>query len=438
MRRAYKRTALLPLFCFLIVFSSAAYAFGASTWDGLRGKLIVGYQGWFGCPGDYEGNGNWPHWFFKNIPTAENLSVDLLPSLREFKQQDLCETKMRRPDGTPVYLYSAQNEHVVATHFQWMARHGIDGAALQRFVGSIEQPVMAKRNDHMIMNAKAGAEASGRVFYITYDISGAANDKLFNRIREDWKHLTKDLKITSSPAYLRSGGKPVLEIWGFGIGDRPGTPGDVQSLIRDLKTGKGGLEAVILIGGVPTHWRTLTGDSKPDKEWASVFRSYDVISPWSVGRFTDEKGAENFVRENVLPDMQETNRLKIGYMPVVFPGFSWFNLQTGRGHPERAVLNQTPRRCGKFLWRQVYCLLNANVEMLYAAMFDEADEGTALFPVETTKDRLPDGARMVYLNQDGCVLPDDWYLQVIGRAGKFLSSRMVPPSELEHAMKMFK
>ena len=29
--------------------------------DGLAGKFIVGYQAWFGCPGDFGDNNDWIH-----------------------------------------------------------------------------------------------------------------------------------------------------------------------------------------------------------------------------------------------------------------------------------------------------------------------------------------------------------------------------------------
>jgi hypothetical protein len=126
--------------------------------------------------------------------------------------------------------------------------------------------------------------------------------------------------------------------------------------------------------------------------------------------------------------MAETKRLGIGYMPVIFPGFSRYNQQTDHDQEEKAILNQIPRRCGKFLWHQVYDLLNADVNMIYGAMFDEVDEGTALMPVETREDRLPKGAKMVYLDQDGCSLPDDWYLRIVGKAAEFFRYRKVPES----------
>jgi hypothetical protein len=93
-------------------------------------KLIVGYQGWFGCPGDFENNTRWQHWFL-NTDRADELMVDQLPSLREFAPRDLCPTSMKRTDGSPIFLFSSQNPRVVATHFQWMKQHGVDGVAAQ-------------------------------------------------------------------------------------------------------------------------------------------------------------------------------------------------------------------------------------------------------------------------------------------------------------------
>jgi len=185
---------------------------------------------------------------------------------------------------------------------------------------------------------------------------------------------------------------------------------------------------VTLIGGVPTNWRALTKDSKSDPAWAQVYRSYDVISPWAVGRFTDDAGADSFLKTYVLPDMAETARLGIDYMPVIFAGFSASNRE--RAHGRQGILNQIPRRCGNFMWHQVWNLLRSRADMLYAAMFDEVDEGTALLPVETRGDKLPVGSQMAYLDEDGCSLPDDWYLRVTGAAAGFVRRGQVPPPDL--------
>jgi hypothetical protein len=414
----------------------------AST-EGLAGRLILGYQGWFGCPGDYAGNQRWQHWVIqekdKNSPTPDNIRVDMLPAVQGTPEDELCRSGMRTPDGAPISLFSSQNEKLVLTHFRSMAEHNIDGAAVQRFIGIIDDrpdnPQGKERSDHMLENVRAAAESAERVFFITYDVSGAPPATVIADIRRDWQHLTRDLNITSSTAYLRVHGKPVLQLWGFGFTDRPGSPAEVAQLIADLKAGRPDLEAAVLIGGVPTNWRTLTGDSQQDPQWANIYRSYDVISPWSVGRFDDDQGADVFLRERVIPDLAETRRLGLGYMPVIFPGFSWCNLQSRRGQPQRAILNQIPRHCGNFLWHQISNLLGSGVNMLYGAMFDEMDEGTAMLPTVTRSDKLPEGASLLYLNQDGCSLPADWYLRVAGTASGFLRRSQSPPRHLDAVLK---
>jgi hypothetical protein len=306
---------------------------------------------------------------------------------------------------------------------------GIDGAAVQRFVSELSDPAKRARSDHVLQNVKAGAEASNRVFFVTYDVSGANPLTVVDDVREDWRYLVNTLRLTDSAAYLRDRGKLVLELWGFGFTDRPGSPKEVSDLVEDLKAGRNGLAEATIIGGIPTYWRTLTGDSRTDVAWAKVYRGYDVISPWSVGRYSTEKDADNFVRDLVKPDRAEARRFGLRYMPVVSPGFSWSNLMRNRG--EVSALNQTPRNCGRFLWRAIVDILETHVDAVYVAMFDEVDEGTAIFAVEPHAGKLPSGARMVFLDQDGCSLPDDWYLRVTSAAARFLRSGKTPPRRLD-------
>lgn len=418
-------TFILLTFC-LLAGNEQSHARGHGE---LTGRLIVGYQGWFGCPQDAAGNVRWEHWFHKNTPGVDNLAVDLLPAVGQLRPDDLCPTPMRSADGSPIRLFSSQNARVVATHFQWMRDHGIDGAAVQRFVGPLATLELKQRSDRVLQNVRAAAKATARVFYVSYDVSGASADSVVADIRRDWQYLVSGLKLTASPDYLHTNGKPVLQLWGFGFTDRPGKPLAVARLISELKV------SATVIGGVPTNWRTLDGDSQSDRRWAEVYRRYDVLSPWSVGRFQDDAGIDRFIRERVAPDLVETKRLGIGYMPVVFPGFSWYNLQRGRGKTALAIGNQIPRRCGNFLWRQVSALLAARVDMLYAAMFDEVDEGTALFPTVAREDLLPKGGKMSFLNQDGCALPDDWYLQITGKAAHYLRKGEVPPAKLDAVLR---
>ncbi|MBI5479990.1 MAG: hypothetical protein HY906_14080, partial [Deltaproteobacteria bacterium] len=170
---------------------------------------------------------------------------------------------------------------------------------------------------------------------------------------------------------------------------------------------------VSLMGGVPTYWRTLTGDSKTAAAWADVYRSFDVVSPWAVGRYADEAGANSFRTNLVAPDLAEATAHGVGYLPVVFPGFTWHNLTGG-------APNQIPRNGGHFYWRQVYNAVAAGCTMIFGAMFDEVDEGTAMFKLAPTAAQLPTQASYVPLDVDGYDLPADWYLRLAGEAAKML------------------
>ena len=129
-----------------------------------------------------------------------------------------------------------------------------------------------------------------------------------------------------SPRYLQHAGRPVLAIWGFGFVDRPASPQQAAKLIEFFKNHPDPRYRVTLFGGIPAGWRTLTRDSQPDPAWAAVYRSFDIISPWTVGRFRDTAGIERFYADSVAADLVETRRLGIDYMPVMFPGFSWHNM----------------------------------------------------------------------------------------------------------------
>jgi hypothetical protein len=411
-------------------------ALSAAASEGLDNKLIVGYQGWFGCPGDLQGNGDYQHWFIGGIADADHLGVDLLPEMSAIPATARCPTKMHHSDGTVAEVFSSENADVVAAHFHMMQTHGIDGAAVQRFVSGLNNPVQLARRDHVLDNERKAAEAANRVFYITYDISGVPDGTLETLIRQDWMHLVNDLHITDSTAYLRDHGKPVLEIWGIGFTDRAGTPASMATLIDHLRQGYQGLKPVTLIGGVPSRWRTLDADSKSDPGWAAVYRKLDVISPWTVGRFSDDASFDLYLNQVVKGDIAEATRAGVRYQPVIFPGFSWYNLKAHRDHqPANAIINQIPRRCGNFMWHQAAGLLSAHATLLRAAMFDEADEGTALMPVQTRADKLPVGSKVVYLNEDGCSLPADWYLQVTGKINAYLRNNQIPPARMQDVLR---
>ncbi len=123
---------------------------------------------------------------------------------------------------------------------------------------------------------------------------------------------------------------------------------------------------------------------------------------------------DDFKERLIKPDLAEAKKINADYMPVVFPGFSWHNLDRS------FAPNSIPRLGGEFYWRQVHNSIQAGSTMIYNAMFDEVDEGTAMFKVVANKEALPIESALVALDADGKELPPDWYLRLAGQASKML------------------
>jgi hypothetical protein len=379
---------------------------------------MFGYQGWFGCPGDGSPLGAWEHWFRRGAAASvSTLRVDMWPDVSELSESERCDTPLMLPGGQSAQLYSAYNPRTVDRHFAWLQEYDLAGVFLQRFTSRLDDgPVLGFR-DGVARNVRAAAEAHGRVFAIMYDISGHPRETVVEAVKDDWRYMVDTLRITDSPRYLQHHGRPVLAIWGFGFRDRAPTPEQAAELIEFFKNNPEPRYRVTLLGGIPARWRTLSRDSKTEEAWARVYRSFDILSPWTVGRFRDEEGTDLFYREEVEPDLVETNRLGLEYMPVVFPGFSWHNMNP------TAPLNPIPRRGGRFYWHQIERALQAGTTMMYGAMFDEVDEGTAIFKLAPTRDSVPAGVPIVTLDTDGDQLPSDWYLQLARQAQRRLSGQ---------------
>jgi hypothetical protein len=419
--RRYVALLLQALMVFPSGLAWAQPAAGATHfYNSLRGVHVAGYQGWFACPGDGAKGIGWGHWFRggSNPQDPNSLAIDLWPDTSELDADERCPTAFHLPSGAPAFLFSDQNPKTVARHFAWMKRYGIDGAAMQRFLTNIAHADFKRDFDTVLGNAQAGAEASRRGFFVMYDISGMHGDAALQAIEQDWPHLTDDLHLTDSPAYVFDRGKPVVAVWGLGFKDRDITPDQAAAIIHYFRTAS--VPATVL-GGVPASWRNFGSDgryrdSSIEPQWAAVYRSFDVISPWSVGRFDDDKGADDFARLRLVPDLAETHRLGIEYLPVVFPGFSWAH---GAGAASKSPLNSTPRRCGAFYQRQIVNAIKAGTQMLYTAMFDEINEGTGIFKLASDPSQEPTGTDLFALDADGCSgATSDMYLRIAGQALK--------------------
>jgi hypothetical protein len=117
------------------------------------------------------------------------------------------------------------------------------------------------------------------------------------------------------------------------------------------------------------------------------------------------------------PDLAWCADAKVDYLPVVFPGFSWHNMNPGSPH------DQIPRRKGEFLWSQFAAAKRSGSQSVYVAMFDEVDEGTAIFKCAND---VPVDEVSRFVTYEG--LPSDFYLKLTGAGGKLLRGEL-PPSD---------
>jgi hypothetical protein len=83
--------------------------------------------------------------------------------------------------------------------------------------------------------------------------------------------------------------------------------------------------------------------------------------------------------------------------------------------------NYVPRQRGKFLWSQFLGAKQAGTSMLYVAMFDEVDEGTAIFKCAND---VPITQKSKFLNFEG--LPSDYYLKLVGVGTKLIEGKISP------------
>ena len=132
--------------------------------------------------------------------------------------------------------------------------------------------------------------------------------------------------------------------------------------------------------------------------------------PWAVGRYNMDGYANSApVLEG---DIKWCAVNKVDYVPLVFPGFSWGNM-----HQDQSLYNQIPRLKGDFFWRQVSGAKQAGAESLYVAMFDEIDEGTAIFKCAREED-VPLNGKFKFMGIENG-LQSDHYLWLTGQAGKW-------------------
>ena len=380
----------------------------------LDNKVLFGYQGWFGAPADSSLRDQWVHWFRNNIPDADNASFDNWPDLSEYDEDELFETDMQYSGGEPAKLYSAYRYKTVDRHFKWMYEHQLDGVFLQRFIALTRWDGGLDFIDKVAENVKKSSIKYQRVWAIEFCIQ-ENEDYWIEAIKNDWMHLVDDLNVTLNPYYIKHKGKPLVGIYGIGFDMYSyATPEEAQELIDWFHSGAPEKYRATIMVGVPESWRSNTN-------YIDFYSTVDVIKPWTVGRYGDESGADNFLSQYIAPDKAYCDAHQIDYLPVIWPGSSRYN-QLRDGEFRK---NHFPRNGGKFYWRQSYNVNRADVNMIFIAMFDEVDEGTAMFKIEPHQENIPTEGYWLTLDADGYELPSDWYLRLASETGRILRKEII-------------
>jgi hypothetical protein len=318
------------------------------------------------------------------------------------------------------HVFSSHQRKTVLRHFQWMQRYGIDGVFVQRFAVEARQPRDLRHCNTVLAHCREGANRSGRCYAVMYDLSGLPAGGV-SHVIEDWKLLVDRMQLgrdAKDKAYLHHQGKPVVAVWGIGFNDRRRYSLDeCERLVAFLKEDKRyGGNTVLL--GVPTGWRTLDADSVRDAALPKIIAQGDIISPSTVGRYRTLAGVAEHAQKRWQKDLAWCKEHQKDYLPVVFPGFSWHN-----SHP-KSPLDEIPRLKGRFLWKQYVEARRVGATMLYQAMFDEMDEGTAIFKCSND----PPVGKSSFVTYEG--LPSDHYLWLTGQAGKLLRGEIKATAEL--------
>ncbi len=377
----------------------------------IRGKVLCGYQGWFRTPGDASNQG-YVHWSRdRNQVTPRSLTVEMWPDLAEFPPGEKhLVAGFTHPDGQPATLFSSDNPATVRRHFGWMLDHGIDGVWLQQFVSELPGgPGQARAASRLrvLDHVARAAEATGRAWAVTFDLSGMPPARALEVMSTEWLRMVAS-GITRSPRYLHQGGRPVVEVFGYYHG---GTNDLMSVELAERITAFFHEAGAFLVGSGDWNWR-----KNPDPAWQAALARLDAIKPWNVGNYRVDALKVRHASTATWPEDQRLceSRGQL-WLPVVYPGFGWDNLK--HLPPGQSTI---PRSGGRFYWDQFVELARLKADAAFVAMFDEVDEGTAIFKVTN---QPPSQAR--FLTYDG--LPGDWYLRLTGEGSRMLRGER-PPS----------
>ena len=379
-----------------------------TAYPSYKGLIMAGYQGWFRVPDSGV-----------MYSDEKQVRIDMWPDVSEYEKT--YPTGLKHADGSTARFFSSTDKSTIDLHFKWMKDYGVDGVFMQRFFNTTRTEESRKNSSVILANALQAASVNNRAIAVMYDLSGLkSSGEDCSSIIEDWKFLVDQIKVTNqagTKTYLHHNGKPVVAIWGVGFPDRPYDIRNIglNRLIDFLKNDPqyGGCSVML---GVPTFWRDLNADCLHDSYLHDLIRIADIVLPWMVQRFSPllHNDMDRY-RDIIIDDIQWCRVAGIDYVPCVYPGFSWHNLSRFEFPDDIKPVGSIPRQGGRFYWQQLSTAILAGAEMIYVAMFDEVNEGTAIFKIS---DNPPVSDVAKFVNNDG--RPSDWYLWLTGEVAKML------------------
>ena len=267
-----------------------------------------------------------------------------------------------------------------------MKQYGLDGVFMQRFVGEIQD---AKHKDHfdtVLKHAMKGSNEYGRAIAVMYDMGGTTNENMAKSMVADAQKLMDQYHLkdrSTQKYYLYENGKPLLALWGFGFNDSNlPKPSFIEPYIEQLQA-----QGWAIMLGCPGYWRAGGNDALSGTEhrkMIEIIKKCDAFIPWYVGRYGNDNFESSDWQARIKDDIAEAKKYStdghvVVYAPHVFPGGSDRNMHPNNGYPEGDATNTGFRFGGRFYWKQFYRDIKAGAQAIYVGMFDEIDEGTAIF-----------------------------------------------------------
>ena len=352
-------------------------------YDSYHGLVMCGYQGWFACNGDGSKYGpSWPHysdkWAFPRIfqPGVGRNGIDLWPDVSEYEKTYEAEA-FTFPDGSTPRVFSSYDESSVNLHFKWMKEYGISGVFMQRFASQINNPTARELSDKVLASAMKASNQYNRAICMMYDCVGLGPECTVDQMIEDIRNVSEQYQFFNREAaqkyYLYHNGKPLIAL--VSVDENVNyTIADAQKIVDACQ--EMGFSIMI---SCPTYWREGGGDV-PFGTVAlhELIKDADILTPWYVGRYDHDGTAgahggkfANFKEKVIKADKKWLDANGVEFAPLCFAGYSDRNQ-----HPNNRVFK---RAGGDFFWNQVHNVVEMGCKMIYVAMFDEIDEGTAIF-----------------------------------------------------------